>query len=205
MLTRLIAIALFMAPSIAYGQSADVAVAKIEEDLPSLTASMQFSGEFNFKVTTQAKFVGYLISNDGLSKLDEADKWQVSVYEYSYLFENTSSVKMKVLFSNRDVLISPLVDLFKAYSITLEPGKAKTVSFIANTKPQEAYGGNIFVALWSEENQQWFIASAGSASLYVPRFNAFYQKTFEQGRQLSRDISVYPEPACGELIESETL
>ena len=182
MLRKLLIVASLFVPSIVYGQSVDVSIAKVGEDLPSLTASMNLSGEFNFKVITEAKFIDYFISGSGVSKLDEEDKWQVSVYEYSYRFENTSSVKMKVLFSNRDVLISPLVDFFKDFSIALEPGEVRIIRFMANTRPQEAYGGNIFVALWSEENQQWYVAGTGLASLYVPRFNAFYQKMFEQGR-----------------------
>ena len=172
--------ALMSVPSMVYGQSATTG--KVGQDFPLLTSSTEFStvigGEVHrikFVFSTEAKFKGYVISDEGWSGLSDDDKWQVAIYEYSYRFENNSDEEINILFTNRDVLLSPLPKIFGNYSLILEPRETKVIQFTANTKLKEAYSGDMFFSLWSKETQHWELFGASSASLYVPGLNAFYE------------------------------
>ena len=177
----LVALVFFLVPYVCFGQSATTRSAG--QDFPTLNASTEMSTviggkihDVKFVVSTEARFIYRLISDEGWASLSENDKWQVAVYEYSYKFENNSDEKISVLFTNRDVLLSLLPEIFGNYGLILEPREKREIKFIANTKVQEAHGGSMYLSLWDDKMLRWELFGASAASLYVPRFNAFYER-----------------------------
>jgi len=108
-------------------------------------------------------------------KKEERDDGYASVYEYTYTFQNTGKVKIKIVFANENVIISPLIQINQDFSITLLPNEIKKIKFIANTTPK--FTSSIMCILtWVEEKNKWFVSGYSAASLYLPKWNALAEE-----------------------------
>ena len=141
-----------------------------------LTSSSQFN-DTTVSVTSKVRFVDNLISEKALATMDEEERklGYASVYEYTYVFKNTGNTKVRVLFIDRNLLMSPLVHILQDFYLTLEPNEEKTVKFLANTTPEVILAG-MFVMQYVETKNKWFAISASVTSFYVPRWNAIVEE-----------------------------
>lgn len=92
-----------------------------------------------------------------------------------YTFKNTGNTKVRVLFIERNLLMSLLVHILQDFYLTLEPNEEKTVKFLANTTPKEA-GAGMFVMQFIQNKNKWFATSAGQVSFWLPRWNAVFEE-----------------------------
>lgn len=146
------------------------------QEFPTLNARLQLNDTV-INVSSEARFVDNLISDKALAAMDEEERklGYASIYEYTYTFKHTGNTKVRVLFTEQNLLMSPLVNILQDFYLTLEPGEEKTVKFLANTTPSEA-GASIFVMQFMPNKNKWFATGASKASFWLPRWNAMYEE-----------------------------
>ena len=150
---------------------------KDKQEFHPLQSSSQHS-DTTINVLSEARLVDHLISQDALSAMKEEEKKDgyASVYEYTYTIQNTGKVKIKIVFANENVLISPITQIVQDFSIILLPNETKKIKFIANTTPQFTSSIMCFMR-WVEEKNKWFVSGYCAASfLYLPKWNALAEE-----------------------------
>jgi hypothetical protein len=89
------------------------------------------------------------------------------LYRYTYVFENNSTVSLKLSFSDPRIANSPLFEAFNDYSLSLDPGETRTVQFLTVHAPDFVVSP-VNNSIWDYRSDRWDILGSGPASLYVP-------------------------------------
>jgi len=97
-------------------------------------------------------------------------------YEYTYTFENLGHTKLKLNFSEWELMHSPFISIIQDFSFELDAGSAMRLSFVANGQPKTLISHEN-AGIWDDKNKVWVFAGIGLASFYIPPWNGLYKVT----------------------------
>lgn len=94
-------------------------------------------------------------------------------YEYTYIFKNLGTNKLKLNFSEWEFIHSPLTKIIQDFSFDLNENSTREIKFIANGPP-ETILSYINTGIWNKVENHWDFAGIGQASFYKPPFNTLF-------------------------------
>jgi hypothetical protein len=92
------------------------------------------------------------------------------VFRYRYVFKNTSAVSLRLNFADPKIANSVLMEALSDYSLSLNPGEARTVQFVAVREP-EVLISPVNNSIWDFTKGKWSSTGTGPASLYIPAWD----------------------------------
>ncbi len=93
-------------------------------------------------------------------------------YLYTYTFISRGRYKLKVNFSEWELVHSPLTDIIQDFSFVMQPGETKVIRFVAAGNPRTVLT-QINIGVWKKDSdfydsERWYFYGAGSAGFYIP-------------------------------------
>ena len=170
-------VTIFVAISAMAQQPAQVEQTERKE-FPTLRSSWGSGDIVKLHISSAVDRWDSLISPESLEKLSDEERDQVTLFIYTYTFQNDGKTKIKFVLSDFEVLKSPLTDILQDFAITLEPSQTRTIKFHATSTPKFASTAKV-IKVWNNESKRWHNHGGGATSIYIPQWNALWQEMTE--------------------------